>query len=57
MEDAVQQTGFRLPTELIERLDAHAERMRKRAAGVRVTRSDAVRVLLTRALGDAERER
>jgi hypothetical protein len=54
---ASQQTGIRLPAEIIERLDQQVERMRKRTPGVRITRSDAMRILLARALGEAERER
>jgi hypothetical protein len=52
-----QQAGFRLPLELLERLDQHTAKLRRKTPGVRITRSDAVRLLLTRALIDAERER
>jgi hypothetical protein len=41
---------FRLPAELVKRLDKHAERMRKAQPGLAATRADALRVLLTEAL-------
>ncbi|MBI5493757.1 MAG: hypothetical protein HY904_01955 [Deltaproteobacteria bacterium] len=50
---ATQQVGIRLPEELVARLDQHVERMRAAQPGLEVTRADAVRVLLTKAL-DAE---
>ncbi len=43
-------TGFRLPTELVERLDAYAERLRAEHPGLSLSRTDAVRELLTFAL-------
>ncbi len=49
-----QQVAFRLPVELIERLDQHVERMRRQAAGVNITRADAVRHLLSTALDQAD---
>jgi hypothetical protein len=55
--EETQQTAFRLPRSLLERLDHQVAKMRRKARGVRVTRADAVRVLLVRALDDAERER
>jgi hypothetical protein len=48
------QVAFRLPVELIERLDQHVERMRRQAAGVNISRADAVRHLLSTALEQAE---
>lgn len=45
--------GYRLPTELIARLDAYVVRMAEQTPGMRFTQADAVRVLLTKAL-DAE---
>jgi len=48
--------AFRLPGELVRRLDAHAERMRRAEPGRTATRADALRVLLERALADVERE-
>jgi predicted DNA-binding protein len=50
------QTAFRLPAELLARLDRHAERLRQQHAGMTVTRADVVRMLLTRALNDVEKE-
>ena len=54
MGEKTTQVAFRLPDDLLERLDAHAERMREAQPGVNVTRTDVVRTLLTRALEDAE---
>ena len=51
------QTAVRLPTELIDRIDKLLLKLRKKQRGTRVTRSDVMRVLLSRALDDAERER
>lgn len=49
------QTNIRLPPSLIEGIDEHVERLQRRAPGQRVTRSDAVRVLLTRGLEEVRR--
>lgn len=43
-------TPFRLPADLLKRLDAHAKRLQRRNPGLRVTRADAVRQLLLSAL-------
>ena len=51
------QTAFRLPDELIERIDAHARRMAETMPGVTFTRADAVRALLTIALDQVEPKR
>jgi predicted DNA-binding protein len=48
------QLAIRLPPELIERLDAHAERMNREHPGLGATRTDAVRTLLTAALDRVE---
>ena len=45
------QCAFRLPASLVERLDDYAKRMGDDQPGLTFTRADAVRVLLTRALG------
>jgi hypothetical protein len=47
--------AFRLPDELIVRLDAHVERMKATFAGVEVSRTTALRSLLTTALDAVER--
>lgn len=47
-------TYVRLPRELVDRIDAHADELSKRASGVPVTRSKTIAVLLAAAL-DAER--
>jgi sulfate adenylyltransferase subunit 1 (EFTu-like GTPase family) len=51
-----QQTAFRLPVDLIERLDKHVKRLQDAAPGMNITRADAVRVLLTRGLDEAEQK-
>lgn len=51
------QTAVRLPVEVIDRLDRYIAKLRKKQRGIKVTRSDAMRVLLARALDDAERDR
>jgi hypothetical protein len=49
-----EQIVVRLPGSLLERLDAHAERMRREVPGPAWKRSDVVRMLLARALDEAE---
>ena len=51
------QVAFRLPSVLVDRLDAYAERLRQENPGIRVSRADAVRLLLTRALEAVENVR
>ncbi|MCC6523373.1 MAG: hypothetical protein IT373_11975 [Polyangiaceae bacterium] len=48
--------AIRFDVETIERLDRLAENMSKRSGGVRVTRSDVVRVAVTRGLDALEAE-
>ena len=48
------QVAFRFTPELVARIDEHVRRLEARIPGVRVTRADAVRALLTFALIDAE---
>ena len=48
------QVAFRLPNDLLERVDAHAERLRRDVPGIDPTRADVVRVLLVRALEAVE---
>ncbi len=50
------QVSFRLPADLVDRIDAHAQRMQANAPGMTVTRADVVRMLLTRAIVEAEAE-
>lgn len=45
---------FRLPADLVKRLDRHAERMQAEKPGLQVTRADALRVLITQALDREE---
>lgn len=49
-----EQMVVRLPCSLLERLDAYAERMRREMPGPAWKRSDVVRLLLARALDEAE---
>lgn len=53
MATQTQQVAFRLSVDLVKRIDAYVARMKTREPGLEVTRADAVRVLLTKAL-DAE---
>jgi hypothetical protein len=46
--------AFRLPETLVERLDAHVERLAAERPGSAVTRADALRALLLRGLDEAE---
>jgi hypothetical protein len=48
------QMVVRLPQDLVDRVDAHAERLRSEQPGPKWTRADVVRLLLTRALDAAE---
>ena len=45
---------MRLPDSLIERLERFAEQMRAEQPGVAVSRTDVVRLLLTRAVEDVD---
>jgi len=48
------QVAFRLPDDLVARVDRHVERMSEQMPGVRLTRADAIRALLTGALDAVE---
>ena len=50
MSNETTQCAFRLPNDLVKRLDAYAERMSAEQPVMVFTRADAVRMLLTRAL-------
>ncbi len=50
------QTAFRLPPDLLERLDRHVDRVNADSPGLDVNRTDVVRMLLTKGLDEAERE-
>jgi hypothetical protein len=52
-----EQIVVRLPSAIVERIDAYAERMKKEQPGFRITRSDVVRSLIVRALDEAEATR
>lgn len=47
------QTAFRLPKELVNDLDKYAAQMKRENPGMRFSRADAVRVLLTFGLAGA----
>jgi hypothetical protein len=49
-----EQVAFRLPRKLIARLDDYAKRVAGEQPGMTVTRTDVVRILLTRALDATE---
>lgn len=48
------QRAIRLPVALLERIERHAERMRRRNPGLSITVADAIRTLLTTALDREE---
>lgn len=48
------QVCVRLSRELVQRLDAHRDRMQAKNPGLAIARADAVRVLLTLALDEVE---
>ena len=48
------QVGLRLPVSLVERIDRHAERLRKETGLLGVMRTDAAMALLVRALNVVE---
>jgi hypothetical protein len=48
------QVGFRLPTDLVKRIDAYAARIANENPGLEVTRALAVKALLTQALDAIE---
>lgn len=51
-----QQTAFRLPVELLSRLDKHVKRLQEDSPGMNITRADAVRMLLMLGLDEAEKK-
>jgi hypothetical protein len=48
--EPAQLSAFRLPPELLARVDAYAQRLQEQTPWATVTRSDAVRALLAQAL-------
>lgn len=57
MGDDVKQIGLRLPSELVDRLEAAAEQATKLTGGLAtITRSDVARVLLARTIEQLETE-
>ena len=48
------QVGFRLPADLVKRIDAYAGRLSSENPGLEVTRALAVKALLTQALDAVE---
>ncbi len=53
-DDGARTTTIRLPTALLDRLDAHTARMRAQNPGLTLSRSSALRTLLIDALDRAE---
>ena len=51
------QVAFRLPTELLERVDRFKQALAERTPGIDPSRADAVRILLTHALSSHEAQR
>jgi hypothetical protein len=51
--ETLRAVGFRLPTSVIERIDAFARQLEAEQPGIRVSRSNAIRTLLERGLADA----
>ena len=54
--DPMPKVPLRLPHSLVQRLDRHADRLARRIPGATITRSTAIRVLLSQALARAEAE-
>ena len=52
MSDTV--VAFRIPNEILKRVDRQTDLMQKREPGLKLTRAAAVRLLLVRALDAAE---
>ena len=48
------QTAFRLPPDLVAKLDRIADRLSAERPGIPITRADVVRMLLTRAVKEEE---
>ena len=51
-----QQVAIRLPLDTIARIDAYAARLAREAGRLTPTRSDAIRLLLGRALDEVEKK-
>jgi hypothetical protein len=56
-KDETVQLAFRLPASLVARVDVYAKRLNAATPGLDVTRTDAVRSLLTQALDALKVER
>lgn len=52
-----EQVAFRLPKKLVARLDEYAAQLANEQPGLTVTRTDVVRILLTRGLDAAQPKR
>lgn len=52
---ATKQVAFRLDEDLLDRVDAYADRMTRETPGVQFSRVDAVRFLLTHALDELDK--
>jgi len=51
-----QQIAIRMPSNLLERIDAFAEKLKLRSPGLRITRADAIRVMIENCLAQSESE-
>jgi hypothetical protein len=50
-EEKTAQIALRLPIALLDKIERYAESLRRQSPGLSLTRSDAMRMLLTRGLG------
>jgi hypothetical protein len=56
MKDEMKQIALRLPPSILDRVDAHADRLKRTHPGMTVSRADAMRGLLLDALSTAENQ-
>ena len=54
MTEPMSQVAIRLPDALLERVEAHTDRMKEHLPGLKITRADAIRSLIAQALEQAE---
>lgn len=57
MEEETTQIGLRLPNRLISRLTQYAEKQEAKIPGLTVSRTDAIKMLLTQALNLDDQEK
>tara|TARA_R110002072_G_scaffold166502_2_gene319745 strand:- start:1145 stop:1318 length:174 start_codon:yes stop_codon:yes gene_type:complete len=56
MNDPRTQIAIRVEASLLDRVEAHLKRMREQLPGLKLSRADAIRSLLTQALDASERQ-